>query len=354
MEVFEMKIRRKALVVILALTVTLSGCMNKKDNNNYIGKGMEDIEANDYDSAIAEFDYALTDNVEVFQAYRGLGIAYLGKGDYPNAIVNFGNALSQKQAKNKNVRKDLLYYKASAQYKNAEYSKAIETYQLILDIDKEADAYYLRGMAYLANQQLDAANADFNQAVSMKADNYSLYVDIYNQYTKANMEEEGILYLQKALAIQADDGENSYEIGRIYYYLKDYENARSSFNKAADAGNKEALLFLGKVHYELEDIDNGIAIYQKYLAEAAQDARAYNGLALGKIMKKDYDGALGNIQTGLSMDAGDEKQSLLFNEIAAYEGKHDFATAREKAKAYVKLYPNDLNGKREYEFLQTR
>ena len=37
----------------------------------------------------------------------------------------------------------------------------------------------------------------------------------------------------------------------------------------------------------------------------------------------------------------DEMQSLLFNEIVAYEKKLDFSTAQEKAVSYVGMYPED-------------
>ncbi|HIT90898.1 MAG TPA: tetratricopeptide repeat protein [Candidatus Merdenecus merdavium] len=346
--------KKKVFIVLgLTLTLALSGC-NKKDTNNYIGKGTEALEKSDYEEALAQFDDALADEVELLQAYRGLGIAYLGKEDYPNAIVNFGKALAEKGASHENVKKDLLYYKGTAQYKNEEYSKAIETFQELLEIEESKDAYYLRGLSQLAEGSVAEAEEDFRKAISLDPENIHLYIEIYQAYVALGLEEGGTIYLQDALNISANGSFNDYNIGQIYYYLKDYESARNSFNQAIENGDQEAMLFLGKVLYELNDIDNGITIYQKYLAEVKEDARAYNGLALGKIKKQDYDGALLNIQTGLSMDDGEVKQNLLFNEIVAYEGKADFATAKEKAAEFVALYPDDSVGQREYEFLQTR
>ncbi len=55
----------------------------------------------------------------------------------------------------------------------------------------------------------------------------------------------------------------------------------------------------------------------------------------------DYDSALDNITKGLPTATADEMQSLLFNEIVAYEKKLDFATALHKAQEYLDIYPED-------------
>lgn len=47
-------------------------------------------------------------------------------------------------------------------------------------------------------------------------------------------------------------------------------------------------------------------------------------------------------------------QDLLFNQIAAYEKKMDFASALSKAQEYVKMYPDDKEAQRELTFLQSR
>ena len=47
-------------------------------------------------------------------------------------------------------------------------------------------------------------------------------------------------------------------------------------------------------------------------------------------------------------------QSLLFNEIVAYEKKLDFSTAQEKAVSYVGMYPEDEEAAKELDFLKSR
>ena len=75
-------------------------------------------------------------------------------------------------------------------------------------------------------------------------------------------------------------------------------------------------------------------------------AKGYNGLALCDIRNGDYDSALDNITKGLPTATTDEMQSLLFNEIVAYEKKLDFATALTKAQEYVDMFPEDSAAKK--------
>ena len=67
-----------------------------------------------------------------------------------------------------------------------------------------------------------------------------------------------------------------------------------------------------------------------------------------------YDSALENISSGISIASDDEMQSLLFNEIVAYEKKLDFATALSKIQEYLKMFPDDENASKELIFLQSR
>ena len=105
---------------------------------------------------------------------------------------------------------------------------------------------------------------------------------------------------------------------------------------------------------ELNDIGNARAMYQQYMTDNGESAKSYNGIAYCDIAEGNFDSALNNITLGLTLAEGDERQSLLFNEIVAYEGKLDFETAKARAEAYLKIYPDDTNAQKEYAFLKTR
>lgn len=102
---------------------------------------------------------------------------------------------------------------------------------------------------------------------------------------------------------------------------------------------------------EMEDISSARALYQEYVSDEQVAAEAYNGLALCDIQMEDYDSALKNVQKGLEIADQSAKKSLLFNELCIYEYLNDWPTAREKADAYLELYPGDEAAIREQQFL---
>lgn len=114
------------------------------------------------------------------------------------------------------------------------------------------------------------------------------------------------------------------------------------------------MLLLGRIYLEMDDPTSARSMYQEYLAESENGARAYNGLAICDIYEENYDAALENIQKGLAENNEDERRGLLYNEIVAYEYKKDFVTAKEKMNAFLELYPDDAEALRENEFLSTR
>ena len=177
------------------------------------------------------------------------------------------------------------------------------------------------------------------------------------------MEADGTRYLEAVLSTEAKGAEDLCSRGRIYYYMGDYTNAQKELTDASNQGSTEALLVLGMVYGAQSDYANARAMYQQYINQKLDDtsgdqtqtaAQGYNGLAVCDMAEGNYDSALENISSGISIASDDEMQSLLFNEIVAYEKKLDFSTAQEKAVSYVGMYPEDEEAAKELDFLKSR
>ena len=72
------------------------------------------------------------------------------------------------------------------------------------------------------------------------------------------------------------------------------------------------------------------------------------------IAEGNYEEALNHISSGLPDATTGEMQSLLYNEIVAYEKMLDFSTAKAKAQEYLEMFPDDENISRELVFLNSR
>lgn len=340
-------------MVILILALALMGCQKSDRELTAIEQGTAAIGQENYTGALGFFQQALSSGEDPVSAYRGEGIAYMSLGEYENAVKSFDKALNHAKEQQKNARKDILYYKASALYKQQKYEETISTCGQILDIGKEGDAFYLIGVCYLEKGDEQAAKVNFDAAVQANPKEYDIYLNIYEAYQEKKLSAKGAAYLQQALALEDESEGAACQKARIYYYLEDYEAAQNQIAALAAEKDPEALLLMGKIALALEDPLRSATFYQQYLTDVEETAEAYNGVALAQIAQEDYDAALSAISKGLKLGGEQGKQELYFNEIVALEYKRNFAGAKAKAEAYVAKYPADEAGQKEYEFLTT-
>jgi tetratricopeptide (TPR) repeat protein len=166
---------------------------------------------------------------------------------------------------------------------------------------------------------------------------------------------EGNAYLLLAMEEGAKTLDN-FEKGRISFYLGDYENARMYLEKARDA-SFEAVLYLGKTYEVLGDYNYAVSVYRAYLDAWNESPQIYNQMGICYVGMGEYERALEAFKAGMTLGNSDILQTLLFNEIVAYEYLGDFnhaAVLMDGLDGYLKLYPGDLEAQRENYFLRTR
>ncbi len=315
---------------------------------------MELIEQYDYQGALECFDLARLGNEDLELTARGEGLAYMGLGEYEaardaflDAIENAGNSLTD-------LEYDINYYLAAAYVKLGNYSEAYDIYTAIASLHKkDADAYYLRACVLLKQGNYEAAIADFEKVFAMAPDDIGLVTDAYAEMEAAGFGEEGKTYLTELM----EENEKSLsdgDKGVIYYYLGDYENARTYLDGFLNGNNAEKSMLLGQTYEKLGDMNYASVVYQTYLDANEPDAAMYNRLGMCYMNQEKYEEALAAFEAGLEVDGSAYLQELKFNQIVAYEYLGDFSTAKSLMAEYLQAYPDDSDAKREYEFLQTR
>ncbi len=338
--------------LILVLGLAASGCSFKGKQEN-LDVGFAAIAALEYENALTSFEAAAAGGEDPQQAQRGKGIALLALTRYEEAVQAFLAALSYSDASVDELDYDTNYYLATAYYKLGELEKAKAVYTAILDLRPEKEAYYLRGVIYLAEDNLKQANLDFGEAIKLAPQDYDLQVDIYFSLEERGYKDEGKTYLQAALA---NNGQKltEYERGRLSYYLEDYENARNYLESQEGAKDGETTLLLGQTYEKLGDYNYAASIYSNYLADNSQDVTILNRLGMCRLESGDAQAALECFNQAL--DIGDKAmtQILKFNQIVAYEYLGDFEQADVLMKTYLQQYPDDQDALREYEFLRSR
>lgn len=347
--------RNKKIICLLAVglgALLLTGCGG--ENQKTYEQANADLEEANYDYALNEYQACISAGYKLAQSYRGSGIVKLRTGDYQGAIDDLTNALNDEKT-GKSDRKDLLEYRAAAELKAELYDQAMADCQTLAeDYSLNANDYYLTGCVALAMDSYDEASSNFSEAYGSDS-TYEMAIQIYEAYLGQDMEADGTRYLEAALKTEAKTADDYCERGKVYYYMDDYENARTELTTAADKGSTEATLILGMVYMAQGDTSNARSFYQQYIdADGDDPAKGYNGLALCDISDGDYDSALQNISQGLGDATSDEMRDLLFNEIVVYEKKLDFSTALSKAQEYVQTFKDDDAAAKELTFLQSR
>ena len=147
---------------------------------------------------------------------------------------------------------------------------------------------------------------------------------------------------------------NHYDMGRMYYYLGQYEQAYMILEKAKAKGDANTYLYLGKAYEATGDYNYASSVYNSWLAKDTSNAEIYNQLGLCEMQKGNYQSALNAFQAGMQIENNTVMQALAFNEIVAYENLEEYSQAASLMERYLKNYPDDEQAKREYEFLKTR
>ena len=327
------------------------GAKEKTDNTSL---GMEAVQNLEYTEAIQYFNAALEEKEDERLVCRGMGLAYMGLSKYEDAIAYLEKALRLSNGSVQDIDYDINYYLATAYFKNGQAQEALQSYDAILALrPKEIEAYYLRGYVKLCGGNFESAKEDFDKTISLDPQNYDRLIQIYNALVDNGYREVGKEYLQQVIA----DNEKSisnYDLGRIYYYLEDYESAKNYLSQVKISSDYEASLYLGRTYEALGDYNYAASIYNDYTLNDQSKAEIYNQLGLCRMQMKEYELALMAFQSAMNIEGNGMMQTLKFNEIIAYEYMEEYKTAAALMSDYLKTYPDDEAAQRENLFLKTR
>ena len=270
---------RKRYGLLLAVSaVLLTGCAASQELQDKLAKGMTAIENASYEEALTAFGEVISEGELLVEAYRGEGIAYMATGELDKAVAAFDQALANTDDKMNNTRRDILYYKATALFRQQDYTGTISVCEEILKLGNDGNAHYMKGASYLAIDNKESAAAEFKAAAGMCGDDYDMLLNIYECYNQKNLSAEGDVYLKQALNIEGSGGDTAYQKARIYYYLEDYDKAKAMLSPTAEAGDADALLLMGKIYLALEDTAHSRVAYQKYIELYGETPESLNGI----------------------------------------------------------------------------
>ncbi len=325
----------------------------------YIDYGQALTKLGQYEEAIEQYGNAIVNvnssitNQNKKRALRGQGVAYYYLKKYEDAVKVFQEALKMNYVKELNT--DIRSYLAQCFVKQEKYPEALEVYNALVDEEGTATVYAQRALVNKEAGNTTEAKKDFEKALSLDSKNLTLYLLNYKMLIDSKDEEGANAILKKAAAIKPENKQQSYQLAEVKYYQKDYEGALTILKDIASE-RKESYRLMGDVYYMEKDYKKAIDNYLLFIGDKAQtvSSTCYLNLSSCYIALKEYEQAQSYVKLGLNAADKISSKELQYNEILIYEQLGDFNSAYEKAKEYVKTYPDDENMKREYEFLSTR
>lgn len=187
---------------------------------------------------------------------------------------------------------------------------------------------------------------------------------------------------------------NLYEEASVFFEEEDYKKAIQYFEEAREHDNlfsgsleKEISYYQAEAHFNLGETGEAIAIYDAFIADNPKEAMNYTlkgyclttagqyeeaaalyEAAYEKTGEGDFLVQLCNLYISMekyekaaavclkSSELKEETQikTLRFLEIVIFEKQADYAKAYEKAAKFCEAYPEDEQGKKERDFLESR
>ena len=325
----------------------------------YLEYGQALTKLGQYEKAIEQYQKAIVKvkstitNENKKKALRGQGVAYYYMADYEKAIGLFKSALDMNVVEELNT--DIRSYLGQCYVKLSQYDEALAVYNALVKEEATAAVYAQRALVNANAGNTEDAKKDFEKAISLDNKNYSFYLLNYKMLLQADDKEGAEAILKKAAEIKPETTEESYQLAEVKFYQQDYKGALALL-EGITSTMKEAYRLIGDIYYASGEYENAINNYLTYIESGAQgiSSTCYLNLSSCYIALKKYEDALNYVKQGLSVSDKLSKKELQYNEVLIYEELGDFNSAYEKAKVYVKAYPEDENMQRELVFLSTR
>ncbi len=234
----------------------------------------------------------------------------------------------------KSAEQNAMNAKVSAFFSQAYYEedldKKIELYNKVIKLDlKNEFAYNNRGIAYAkkgGSVNLDQAIKDFDQAIALNPKDAEAYNNRGLAYYAKGDNDQAIKDYDKAIELNPQYALAYYNRGNVYYAkgnndqaIKDYDKAIELNPQYAEAYNNRGIAYSDK-----GDIDQAIKDYDKAIELNPQYALAYNkrGAAyMNRGNDGDYDLAMNDFKTGLSLNPKESTRKLLERNIEKLEAK---------------------------------
>ncbi|MGC4040156.1 MAG: tetratricopeptide repeat protein [Flavobacterium sp.] len=185
------------------------------------------------------------------------------------------------------TNEEIFIQKANIYSKRDQHDKAVDFLKEALKFTEDfADVYNLIGMEYLFMDNLELAKENFIKCLEEDFEDQSALYNVVYCFEFLDQNQEAIDYLKTYIDRNPYSEIAWHQSGRLYYGLKDYESAATSFQLATyiDEEFVGAYMERGKALERLKQYEEAIESYNRTIE--LDDPTSYALLRIGKCYEK--------------------------------------------------------------------
>ena len=231
------------------------------------------------------------------------------KNKNPNAVKDRDTIIKEANHRLSVNPKDPVALKSLADlyYNEGEFTKAMRTYQLLLDqsvLPQDMDETELNlryGLSAMHCEAWSEAYKGLMIAKTKKPDSFEINANLGKLEFMRKNYDKTIVYLKKVLSSQPDHPDSLKYMGLSYYRMKRYSEAapylRQAFSQLSD--DREVLFALAKCMYEISQIDTAYKLFKHLRTDPkyGPSAALYSGII--QVKRKNWEEAIIDFQIGL-------------------------------------------------------
>ena len=169
-------------------------------------------------------------NLKEKQAFASTGIEAIAQEDYETAIMNFDKALGKSGGKIRTFEKNVLLYRAQAEYMQEDFQAARNTYELLLKEDKDNTEYKKGEVLCLLE------TGEYDAALELEVLQGSVYNRMAKDQIAAGDYDTALESIEqgKTFAEESAGRELAYNEAVAWEYKNDYAKALELFEACAE------------------------------------------------------------------------------------------------------------------------
>ena len=236
---------------------------------------------------------------------------------------------------------EALYYLGLINYTEKKYNESLDYLSLSLQYNSKNDnAYYNKGLCYMALNQEDLAIECYNESIKINPKNENAHFKLGKILYDQEKKEESIQQFYEAFKANGNNYYATYNIAKCYMDLKKYENALEWFNQTLKIDKHYYFSWLnkGRVLFEMKKYDEAIESFKKSIQLNKSKSIGYYYMGQCYYTLKNYEEGKKFLDECIKMDNEHYKARFLLAKI--YEKEKKYKDAIKLLRDALKINEN--------------